>query len=120
MLVIKIELWPWGIEAKARTLATGYIINDASGTATRGNYTIILKDKAGRTWKDGRVIGFARKRWLAWDLLYLGLRNLLESRHGREHTTSTDHQGPEAAGCDCGGEHGVSGDAGHQSQDGLD
>lgn len=112
MLVVKIELWPGGWEARKRTLATGYIVNDNTGTLKSGNYQIVLHDKAGKKWKTGEVKGFARQRWLAWDLLFLSLRNILESRHGKRNGSSgQDHSGTEAAGCGCGREHGGTGHA---------
>ena len=112
MLVVKIELWPGGHESRKKTLGTGYIVNTGKGTLTRGEYKFILKDKADKLWRHGEVKNFARKRWLAWDLLFLGLREILEVRHGpRERVSAEDHSSPATAGCDCGGEHGLTGDS---------
>jgi len=36
MLVVKIELWPFGDPTRAKTLATGTIANTGAGTVTRG------------------------------------------------------------------------------------
>ena len=70
MLVVRIELWPGGCEARKRTLATGTITNLGTGSKTRGNYFADLRDAAGRAWRHGTVTNFPRKRLLAWDLLY--------------------------------------------------
>ena len=69
MLVVRIELWPHGDVTRCKTLAAGTIVNDGTGTATRGNYRVQLKDALGRPWKSGTVTNFPRKRLLAWDLL---------------------------------------------------
>jgi len=81
MLVVKIELWPFGNPARAKTLATGMIANAGTGTLARGNYRVLLRDAAGRPWKNGTVEGFPRKRLLAWDLLFRALRNLISERN---------------------------------------
>lgn len=80
MLTIKIELHS-AITGKTKTLATGKIVNTGAGTPTQGEYRVELRDAAGRTWKQGTVRGFPRKRLLAWDLLYRALRNLLANRN---------------------------------------
>lgn len=38
MLVVKIEIWPFGNKHKARTLGEMHIVNDGTGTGERGNY----------------------------------------------------------------------------------
>lgn len=80
MIVIKVELWPFGDESRAKTLGQGHIYNDASGSSTRGNYKVRLFDAAGRQWKQGEVKNFPRKRLLGWDLLYRALENLISDR----------------------------------------
>jgi hypothetical protein len=81
VLVVKIELWPGGCEARKKTLATGTITNTATGSPTQGNYFVDLRDKAGRPWRHTTLLGFPRKRLLAWDLLYRALKNLLSDRN---------------------------------------
>ena len=86
MIKITMELWPFGQELGKRHLGTAVIGNDATGTAFTGNYNIILS-KAGKgmedaVWKRGRVKGFKRKKKLAWDLLYLALRDIVGDRNG--------------------------------------
>lgn len=80
MLVIKIELWPYGRESLKQTLSEGHIINDGTGNSTNGNYKVILKDKAGKVWKTGEVKGFKRKQKIAWYLLYEALKMLLSKK----------------------------------------
>lgn len=81
MLRITIELVPWGIEARAKVIATGTIANTGTGTSTNGDYRIELRDAAGRRWKTGHIKGFPRKRLLPWDLLYRALKKLVGTRN---------------------------------------
>ena len=81
MLVVRIELWPHGDMTRRKTLATGFIANTGTGTPTRGNYRVELKDALGRPWRRGTVEGFPRKRLLAWDLLFRALSNLIGDRN---------------------------------------
>ena len=69
MIKVIVELWPGGDESRKKTLATGTIANLGTGSLSSGNYFVDLQDKAGRPWRHGTVIGFPRKRLLAWDLL---------------------------------------------------
>ena len=80
MLIIKIELHS-AVTGKVTTIAAGKIVNTGTGTPTRGNYRIDLRDAAGRPWKTGTVEGFPRKRLLAWDLLYRALEKLVGKRN---------------------------------------
>ena len=82
MLVVRIELWPRGDASSRKTLATGTIANDGTGTITQGNYQVVLKDAIGRSWKTGTVKGFPRKRRLGWDLLACALYSMLGKRNG--------------------------------------
>jgi hypothetical protein len=82
MLVVRIELWPGGCEARKRTLATGTITNLGTGSNTCGNYFADLRDAAGRSWRHGTVTDFPRNRLLAWDLLFRVLKNLVSNRNG--------------------------------------
>jgi hypothetical protein len=80
MLIIRIELHS-AVTGKVTTVATGKIVNTGTGTPTRGNYRIDLRDAAGRPWRAGTLEGFPRKRLLAWDLLYRALEKLVGSRN---------------------------------------
>jgi hypothetical protein len=81
MLRVTVELVPWGIESRAKVIATGTIANTGTGTPTSGDYRIELRDAAGRKWKSGHIEEFPRKRLLAWDLLYRALKKLVGNRN---------------------------------------
>lgn len=68
MIRIKIEMVPHGVEADTYTIAEGRIINDGTGTLTRGNYTYSLSHK-GRVYRSGGVKNFPRKTHNVWKLL---------------------------------------------------
>lgn len=42
MLVVTVELWPFGDEARKHTIATGVIANDGTGDNTMGNYDAVF------------------------------------------------------------------------------
>ena len=73
MIVLKIEMWPRGEEAKAYLLGSAHIWNDATGTASTGNYGFKLFRKDGRQYREGVITNFPRKRLLVWDLLFRAL-----------------------------------------------
>jgi hypothetical protein len=81
MLKVTIEIWPGGCEARKTTLATGTITNLGTGGPALGNYFVDLRDKAGRPWRHGTILGFPRKRLLAWDLLCRSLAALIGERN---------------------------------------
>lgn len=80
MLVVKIELHS-ARTGEIKTLATGKIVNTGTGTPTQGNYRIELKDALGRSWRQGSIEGFPRKKLLAWDLLARALNKILGERN---------------------------------------
>ncbi len=80
MLVVRIELHS-AVTGDIKTIATGEIVNTGTGSSTRGNYRIELRDAAGRRWKKGHIEGFPRRRLLAWDLLYRALEELVGNRN---------------------------------------
>lgn len=80
MLVIRMELWPFGDEAKKVEIAKCNIGNDGTGDDEIGNYNFAIFNGK-RRWKRGRVDGFHRKRLEGWDLLYRVLHNALASRN---------------------------------------
>ncbi len=75
MIRITIELIPRGDVTQKRHLGTADIINDGTGTRGLGNYTVRLsrRGQPNSIWKMGRVTGFKRLRYGAWDLLFLAL-----------------------------------------------
>lgn len=44
MIVVKVELWPFGDEDAKRVLGTTIIVNDGTGTKEKGNYDTVLAD----------------------------------------------------------------------------
>ena len=74
MIVIRIELWPQGDSTKIKKIANAVIINDATGTFSKGNYAYCLYGKLKKL-KDGRVLGFNRRRDHVWKLLKLVLED---------------------------------------------
>lgn len=85
MLVIRMELWPHGVEAEAEVLATATIINDGTGgdgtgNSPRGNYHVELYNGR-RSWKKCRVENFPRKKLLGWDILCRALFTMLGDRN---------------------------------------
>ncbi len=71
MIVIKVEIWPYGDESKAKHEGTVVIFNDLSGTESKGNYEYAIS-KWGRPthiWKRGTIDNFSRKRDNVWKLM---------------------------------------------------
>lgn len=85
MLIVKIELHS-AVTGQVTTVASGKIVNTGTGTPTRGNYVVVLRDAAGREWKRGTIENFPRKRLLAWDLLCRALGKLLGERNSTPET----------------------------------
>jgi len=73
MLVVKVELWPFGNEESKRTLGTMRISNDATGTTTRGNYNVRVFSRDGRETHKVRVENYPRKALSVWALVYQAL-----------------------------------------------
>jgi hypothetical protein len=76
MLVVRIELWPFGDQTKARLLGEGRICNEG-GDQNTGEYSVNLlrspeyakQANVGKSWRKGRVFGFPRLKLGPWDLL---------------------------------------------------
>ena len=82
MLRITVELLPGGDATNPEILGIGYIINDATGTNSIGNYRVAFSEKgAKRWWKKGKVTSFPRLRLNAWDLLYRSLKSVVGERN---------------------------------------
>jgi len=83
MLVVTVEIWPFGKEENKRHLGTAKIWNMGTGTMTRGDYKATLSkvNRPGCVWRGGQVKDFPRKRLGAWDLLYRVLHNIVGKRN---------------------------------------
>lgn len=72
MIRVTVELVPHSIEERKRVLGVAKIINDGTGTLTKGNYKVILFSN-GVKYKMAEVKGFPRTTTSAWKLLYKSL-----------------------------------------------
>ena len=70
------ELDSHGLGTRVSTLAEVIIINDGTGTATRGNYDVRAKSKKGWTIRKGRVENWPRKSKPPLALLSAALQEL--------------------------------------------
>ncbi len=88
MLVIKVELWPGGVEEEAETVGVMQIINDKSGSYGKGNYDArILKwEQVDKSWKEGRVEAFPRAKLSHWDLVYRALKSMVGYRNDEKRS----------------------------------
>jgi len=78
MLVIKVELWPFGFEDGKRELEQICIINDETGTNDIGNYEVVHSSDGSNIPRLVRVEDFDRKLG-ALELLRRGLEKLKET-----------------------------------------
>lgn len=91
MMVIRIELWPRGDEARKREIGRAHITNvGGSADAAIGHYDVELFKsleyaKSEGIWREGRVMNFPRRggQFGTWDLLLLALLSAL----GQERVT---------------------------------
>ncbi len=76
MIRVTVELVSAIHPSRNRLLGVAEIKNDGKGTVTAGHYNATFSMKQpmqGRTWRTGRVEGFKRRQFGAWDLLWLCL-----------------------------------------------
>ena len=78
MLVINVEIWPFGDQSQAKHLGTMLIANDVSGTEQSGNYKVKIYKRnhiplnfisTKYVLRTSEVKGFARKRLSVWALI---------------------------------------------------
>lgn len=81
MIVIKVELWPGGNEARAQEIARGRIANDGTGTLASGNYRAAFTSEvsADRYLRKADIQNFPRRRKNVWELI----RRALEAANER-------------------------------------
>ncbi|KKL72448.1 hypothetical protein LCGC14_2084810 [marine sediment metagenome] len=79
MIVIRVEMWPFGSKSNSRTLATAKITNMmTSASANLGNYKVELTlANENKIWRKIEVKGFRRKSYNIWYLLKLILNELI-------------------------------------------
>ncbi len=86
MIVVKIEMWPKGIEAKKYGLGEMRIANDGAGTHARGDYDVVLMKgerlaKRPGLWRRTRVVNFPRSRLGVYDLIFRALAASVGARN---------------------------------------
>ena len=69
MIVVKLEIWPYGDESLARTIGQMRIHNDGTGSLSRGNYEYQLLGKKGKLMSRGSVRHYARNAQHPWNLI---------------------------------------------------
>lgn len=86
MIVVKIELWPFGNRNQARELGRMYITNDGTGDQTTGNYDVAVARKGTKTTpqpivpsgpkptRSCKVLGHKRLTYPIWHLILKALR----------------------------------------------
>ena len=94
MVVIKIELWPFGFKENAREIGRMHISNDTTGDKVKGNYKVKLfhtekySNKPG-IWKQGVVKGHLRKL-SPYHLILKALQNTLSTKKDTVVNTKKD------------------------------
>ena len=69
MIVISVELWSKGYESRKIILGKMKIVNDLTGTLTRGNYKTWIYGKKSKFIWFGRIQNWPRKQKHVWDLI---------------------------------------------------
>lgn len=68
MLVVKVEIWPYGSEFAAKELGRVLIANDGTGDMVTGKYDVDFLNGHGKLMKEKRIESFARSSGF-WELL---------------------------------------------------
>ena len=84
MIVVKVELWPKGNEARAREIGRMTITND--GTITKGNkdkrgsydIAVMRRGTTDRVQRRGRLENYAREAYCIWRLVGESLKKAFE------------------------------------------
>jgi len=86
MIVVKIELWPFGNESKSRELGRAYIANDGTGDLERGNYTVAVCRKGSKrvprpidpqgpnATRGAKIFDYPRLSYSVWRLITRSLK----------------------------------------------
>ena len=75
MIVVKIELWPHGIESRARELGR-MLIDNQGGTHTRGDYRVrvLRKGSKDKVLRECKVDNYPRQSYNIWRLICRALK----------------------------------------------
>jgi len=76
MIRVTMDLDALGMGLRVSRLCDVEIINDGTGTLKRGNYRVVVKSKAGRVMREGRVENWPRKAKHPVDLLAAALESV--------------------------------------------
>lgn len=87
MIVVKIEIWPFGSESNKREAGRMYLFNDGTGTEKRGNYNVrvcrkgkyepdreMIHEGKGCT-RTGKVSNYPRISYNIWRLITKALKS---------------------------------------------
>ena len=69
MIVVSMKLDAFGLGRKFRHLAAIKIINEGTGTSSRGNYRVLVFGQNGRLMREGQVKNWPRNQKHPVDLL---------------------------------------------------
>jgi len=95
MIVVKIELWPFGSPLKREELGRMYIANRGDGSAKRGNYDVAVCRKGSRavpqpidpngpvTTRVGAVFDYPRQAHNVWRLIARAVLSAFPEERGR-------------------------------------
>jgi hypothetical protein len=79
MIVVKLEMWPFGDESKAYPLGRTYIWNKGSGTQERGDYGVAVAKKGGvdrmNPLRSGTIENYPRLSYSVWRLIIRALKS---------------------------------------------
>jgi hypothetical protein len=78
MLLINVTLLPGGDAMAAKTIATGVIVNDETGTEERGNYFVRFQEADGAGDAHASVMEWPRLKRGVWELVHEALEAALE------------------------------------------
>jgi hypothetical protein len=93
MIVVKIEIWPFGNEEKAKEITRAYIANDGKTSSKTngvfGSYDVRFMQSEQynpkKVWKKGRAENVHRKKRGVWDILYLCLKSIGMEKRNKEN-----------------------------------
>ncbi len=79
MIVVKIELWPKGIESKAREIGRMHLINQFTKTVTNpklGDYCVqvMRRGTTDKVTREGTVFNYPRHSYNIWRLIARALK----------------------------------------------
>lgn len=83
MIVIKVELWPFGSEERAEEIGRMTITNDGtSRNPMRGDYNtkIMRRGTTDKVQKQGRVENYPRKSYSVWELVRRALNDIYSKK----------------------------------------